>query len=694
MKFRRAELQFTDYRIMTEKEAKNRIEKLKKEIDYHRYLYHVLDRVEISDSALDSLKHELAELEKQFPSLVTKDSPTQRVGGEALDKFTKVNHKKPMLSLEDAFSEKEMMDWLERIQKHIPSHNPDFFCELKIDGFAISLIYKNGLLSEGSTRGDGIIGENVTHNLKTISSIPLKLEIHSDFGDKTVNENIKKEISEGTIEVRGEVYMSMNAFKSINLEQKKKGLKPYANPRNTAAGSIRQLDPKIAAARKLDFLAYDIVNDFGQTKHSDNHKICALLGFKTDDLARECSSLNDVFLFHRQILDKREKLSHQIDGIVASVNNTDIFKKLGVVGKAPRGAIAYKYPGIESTTKVSDIIIQVGRTGVLTPVAVLEPVNVAGVTVTRATLHNEDEIKRLGLKIGDTVIVSRAGDVIPDIVKVIEGLRTGKEKNFKMPDKCPVCAAKAERKVGEAAFKCRNKKCPAKKRENLYHFTSKKALNIVGLGPKIIDRLLDMGIIYDAADIFRVKEDDIESIERFAEKSASNLIASIKKAKQVSLAKFIYALGIEHVGEETANDLAKNFGSLKKISKASADDLNNISNIGGVVAKSIYLWFQNPANKRLLAKLEKTGIKIKAPAKRFSDRLSGKSFVLTGEMEKMIRETAKEKIRELGGENSSSVSAKTDFLVAGKNPGSKYDKAQKLGVKIINEKEFLEIIGK
>jgi DNA ligase (NAD+) len=677
---------------MNEKEAKERIEKLKKEINYHRYLYHVLDKIEISDAALDSLKHELSKLEQEFPRFITKDSPTQRVGGEAISKFEKVKHAIPMISLEDSFSNKEIEEWLLRIQKLVPSEKLEFFSELKIDGFAISLIYKNGVFVEGSTRGDGAVGENVTSNLVTIPSIPLKLEVFRKYPDKKINERIENAIKSGTIEVRGEVYMTLDAFEKVNKEQKKKGLEPYANPRNTAAGSIRQLDPKIAASRELDFLAYELVNDFGQSKHSEDHKICDAMGFRVDKLARECTGLKEIFEFHEEIFKKRSKLPHQIDGVVVRVNDNATFKKLGVAGKAPRGAMAFKYPGEESTTKVSDIIVQVGRTGVLTPVAVLEPVNVAGVTVTRATLHNEDEIERLGIKIGDTVIVQRAGDVIPDIVRVLANLRTGKEKFFKMPKKCPVCGHDVRRKEGEAAYKCSNKNCPARKRINIYHFVSKKAFNIVGLGPETIDRLMDDGLIADAADIFSLKKEDLEQMERFAEISASKLVDSIQKSKHITLAKFIYALGIEHVGEETALDLAKYFSDTDKIRSASEEDLSKIPDVGPVVAHSIHSWFKDEYNGKLLAKFHKAGIKIEVPKKTLSTKLGGKTFVLTGELESMSRDSAKEKIRELGGENSGSVSINTDYVVAGLNPGSKYDKAKKLGVKIIDEKEFIKMI--
>ncbi len=677
---------------MNKEEAKKRIAKLREVINYHRYLYHVLDKPEISDAALDSLKHELKKLEDQFPDLITPDSPTQRVGGEPLKFFKKVTHLTPMLSLEDVFSREEFEDWISRIQKLVPLHKPDFFSELKIDGFAISLEYENGVFVRGSTRGDGKIGEDVTINLKTIDSIPLKLQLYKKFSNPKINSELESLVEKDKIEVRGEVYLTKSAFEKINREQKKLDLEQYANPRNTAAGSIRQLDPKIAASRELDFLAYDLITDAGQTKHSEDHQILNHIGFKTDKYAKICENISEVQKFWQHILEIREKLPYQIDGIVVNVNDNDVFKKLGVVGKAPRGAIAYKFPAAEATTMVENIIVQVGRTGILTPVAVLRPVQIGGVTVSRATLHNMDEIKRLDVKIGDTVIVQRAGDVIPDIVKVLPKLRTGKEKEFHMPKYCPVCKTEIIKMPGKAAiYKCPNKDCPAIKRENLYHFVSRRAFDIVGLGPKIINLLYEEGLIQDAADLFKLKPQDFEPLERFAERSAQKLYDSIQKHKNIELGRFIYALGILHVGEETAYDLAKYFGSLSKIMETSLSDFRKVSNIGEVVAKSLSDWFQKKANIKFVEKLIKNGVKIINP-KKVSSKLQNLTFVFTGELESLTRDQAQDKVRELGGEVSSSVSKETDYVVAGISPGSKYDKAKKLGVKIIDENEFLKMI--
>lgn len=665
---------------MDKKEAKERIEKLRETINHHRYLYHVQDRQEISDAALDSLKKELFDLEELFPDLITPDSPTQRVGGAPLKKFKKVKHLQRMISFNDAFSVEDMKDWHERFIKLVPENQKnkiDYYCELKIDGLAIELIYKNGFFETGSTRGDGNVGENITQNLKTVEAIPLKIDEKKD------------------LIVRGEVFITKKEFERINKIQKEKGLPVYANPRNIAAGSVRQLDPKITAGRRLDSFAYELLTDFGQKTHEDKHKILKDLGFKTNKHNKYCKSFEEVLQFREYWIKEREKLDYEIDGVVVIINNNEIFEKLGVVGKAPRGAIAYKFPQAQSTTKVLDIKIQVGRTGAMTPVAVLEPVQVTGITITRATLHNEDEIKRLGLKIGDTVVVGRAGDVIPDIIKVLPELRTGKEKSFKMPENCPSCGAKLDKSETEVLLRCPNPKCLAKQRRNFYHFVSRTAFNIDGLGPKIIDRLLDEGLIQDPSDLFLLKEEDVKVLERFADKSAENLIKSIQEKREIPLAKFIYALGIRNIGEETAIDLAKYFGSIKKIKSAKLEDFDSILNIGPVVAKSVYEWLQDKGNLKFIEKLEKY-VKIisTASAKASADgaKLFGKSFVLTGSMETMTRDEAKQKIRDLGGDISESVSSKTSYVVVGLEPGSKADKAKKLGIKILSEKQFLDLL--
>jgi len=678
-------------RMVVKNEIKNRIEKLRKTINHHRYLYHVLDRQEISDEALDSLKKELFDLELQFPELVTPDSPTQRVGGEPLKEFKKVGHidnegrGARMNSLNDAFSEEDLKEWLERLKKVIGESIGDFYCDPKMDGLAIELMYDEGILTRASTRGDGSIGEDVTNNIKTVEAIPLKLE--SD-----------KEIFPKRLVVRGEVFLAKGEFERINREQKKKGEKIYANPRNIAAGSVRQLNPKITAKRKLSFYAYGVPgsgDDYLKKypTHAREYELLRLWGIPTNPEGTVCRNIGEILSFYEKIKNKREKLPYEIDGIVVSANNSHLFQKAGVVGKAPRGGIAFKFTPTEAETIVEDIIVQVGRTGTLTPVAVLRPVNVGGVVVSRATLHNLDEIKRLDVKVGDTVIVGRAGDVIPDIRQVIKEMRTGKEKEFKMPRKCPICESPIEQVKGQVAFKCVNKNCPAIRREAIYHFVSRNAFDIDGIGPKIVDQLMEVGLIRDSADLFFLKKDDLLNLERFAEKSAQNTVEAIQSKKEVALDKFIYSLGIEHVGEETAFVLARRFKKLSSIKNAGLDELESIEDVGPVVARSIYDWFQKSYNLKLLEKFNKAGVRVlEEKTTKKSIKLANKKFVLTGSLKSMSRDDTKEKIRELGGDVSSSVSKETDYVVAGLEPGSKYDRAKKLGVKIISENEFLNLI--
>jgi len=654
---------------MTKAEAKKRVVKLRQSIDHHRYLYHVLDRMEISDEAHDSLKHELWLLEQQYPDLVTKDSPTQRVGGEALSKFEKVEHGVPMRSIEDIFSSEELKNWETYAEKLSGEKKLEYFCELKIDGFAVSLIYEDGILKTGATRGNGQVGEDVTQNLKTIESIPLRLK-----------EDIK-----GRVEVRGEVYMEKKAFEKFKDR--------YANPRNLAAGSIRQLDPKLAAERPLSFMAYDLVGEYGLKTHEQEHATVQSLGFKTDRTAKKCGTLGAVVAYWKDVEKKRESLPFQIDGIVVTVNSNAILQKLGVAGKGHRGMRALKFPGKQVTTKILDIQTQVGRTGVITPVAVLEPARVSGVTISRATLHNEDEIKKLGVKIGDTVVVERAGDVIPAVIQVLAELRDGSERAFRMPTRCEACGSKLMREPGEAAWKCSNSNCQAQKRESLYHFVSRKGFDIEGLGPKIIDQLAELRLVGDAADLFRLEEGDLVPLERFADKSAGNLVAAIQESRKIQLPRFLYALGIHHVGEETSIELGEHFRSIKKIEQASQEDLEGIRDIGGVVAESIYKWFGDKKNQKFLRKLEHVGVRIQNTRYKIQDTLlAGQTFVLTGTLKTMSRDETKEKIRELGGDVAESVSKKTSYIVAGENPGSKYDKAKKLGTKILTENQFLKMV--
>ena len=675
---------------MTKDEAKKRIEKLRREIDRHRYLYHVLDKPEISDAALDSLKHELDRLEKQFPKLITPDSPTQRVGGKALRKFKKVRHEVRgkavrMNSLNDAFSEQDMRAWLVRLENYLGKGvETSFYCDLKMDGLAIELVYRDGSLEQGSTRGDGEIGEDVTQNVKTIEAVPLQLRGHGWPRE---------------LVVRGEAVLTKKEFARINEGQKKRGGKLYANPRNVAAGSIRQLDPRITAGRKLDFYAYGIAGEGGDLEHvklfpTREREYASLnsWGIKTNSMGAAVKSLGDVFAFHEKVKKIREKIPFDIDGIVVTINDNRVYDRAGVVGKAPRGSIAYKFEAREATTVVEDIVVQVGRTGALTPVAHLRPVNVGGVTVSRATLHNEDEIKRLDVRIEDTVIVGRAGDVIPDVKSVLVRMRTGREKVFHMPGNCPVCGSRVAREEGEAIHRCTNSQCAAQERERLYHFTAKAAFDIVGLGPKIIDQLVDAELVATPADFFSLTEGDLAALPRFAEVSAKKLVVSIAARKKISLHRFLYALGIRHVGGETAIDLAHMFGGVEKLQGASLEELLAVHEVGEVMAHSIIEWFKDARNKRLLAGLIKAGVVIENPLKRKHRKLMGKTFVLTGSLERLTRDEAKEKIREAGGNVSESVSKETDYVVVGVEPGSKYEKAKKLGVKTISEKEFLTLL--
>jgi len=671
--------------MLSKSQAKNRIEKLKSVINHHRYLYHVLDTQEISDAALDSLKNELQDLEKQFPEFITSDSPTQRVGGEPLRKFKKVEHRTPMLSIDDVFAVKDIEDWEKYLNRLTPGEKLEYFCELKIDGFAISLLYKDGILVRAATRGNGKIGEDVTRNIKTIESIPLRLESYE-------SDESYPSYRQGELEIRGEVYMDKKTFERVNLEQSKKGEKEYANPRNLAAGSVRQLDPKLTASRKLKFLAYDIVGDIGQKKHSEEHEIARSLGFNTDRFSKICNNLQEIFELWQKISKERDNLPYNIDGIVISVNSNALFDKLGVAGKSPRGIRAFKFAPKQATTIIEDIKIHVGRTGALTPIAQLRPVEISGVTISRATLHNQDEIDRLDVRIGDTVIVGRAGDVIPDIIEVVKELRAGREKKFKMPLNCPVCGKKLVKMAEDVIVRCISKSCPARSREYLYFFASKKAFNIEGLGPKIIDQLVESELVCFPPDLFDLKERDLVPLERFQEKSAGNIISSIQRSKKISLEKFIYALGIRHVGEETAIDLAQYFGSINNIKKASVEDFKNIPDIGEIVAKEIYDWFKSKSNIDFIDRLLSKGIIISKPQKQ-GVRLRGKTFVFTGTLEKLTRQEGERKVRMFGGNASSSVSSETDYVVSGENPGSKYDKAKKLGIKILSEEKFLRMIS-
>lgn len=681
--------------MMKRDEVRKRIIKLQKLIEYHRMLYHTFDTPEISDAAFDALNNELKTLERAYPEFVKKNLVTQKIGGNVLEKFEKVSHKTPMLSFNDAFSEEEMHEWQERVKNYLLSlgekNRDEFYCELKIDGLAIELQYENGALVQGSTRGDGYVGEDITENIKTISTVPQML---TQLGKWQIPQYLT---------VRGEVFITKKELDRINREQEKKGLRPYVNTRNLAAGSVRQLDSSITALRKLNSFQYDIVTktDFPIATHEEKHKILASWGFVINPHDKKVRSLDEVFRFRNIWEKKRNELEYEIDGVVVIQNNNTLFERAGVVGKAPRAAVAYKFPPKEATTIVQGIKIQVGRTGVLTPVAELDPVFVGGVTIAHATLHNYDEIKRLGIKIGDTVIVNRAGDVIPKIVRVLPELRTGKEKIFKMPSRCPVDGGEI---IEEGAlYRCKNITCGARHKEQLYHFVSRGAFDIRGLGQKVIDRFLDEGLISDAPDIFTLEKGDIAVLERFGEKSAENIVNEVRAKKNIILPRFLYSLGILHVGEETARLLSEKASEKKDItspknvflffSGLSKESLQQIPDIGPKVAESIFSWFSREKNRKLVEKFDTVGVRIVQEKRSKEEKLRGKIFVFTGTLVSLERESAKERVRSLGGEASETVSQKTSFVVAGENPGSKIEKAKKLNVQVLTEKEFLALLS-
>ena len=654
---------------MNKVEAKRRIRKLKEVIEHHRYLYHVLDTQEISDGALDSLKHELEELEEQFPGLITKDSPTRRVGGQPLEKFEKVPHRSRMLSMNDVFSLEELEQWETRAVKIHDGSVAPYSVMTKVDGLAISLLYVDGQLDVAATRGDGRVGENVTQNVRTISAIPLKLK-----------ENIK-----GTVEVRGEIYMKKKDFEKLNKAQEKAGKATFANPRNVSAGSIRQLDPSIAARRPLTFRAWHLEGDgVMESTQQDRFDRLKKLGFPIVE-HKTCKDLKEVDAYFKSLDKKRDKLAYWIDGLVVRVNRQDIYDSLGVVGKTPRGLIAWKFAPEESTTTAESVQWFVGRTGKLTPVATVAPTFIAGTTVTHATLHNADEIKRLGLKIGDTVVLTKAGDIIPKITNVLADLRTGKEKAVPLPKKCPVCDANVERRDGGVDLICTNRSCFSMERERILH--AARAFEIDGLGGKTVERFVQIGLLTSPADLFTLSVDDIKDLEGFGEVSAQKLVKEISQRKQISLPAFLVSLSIPQVGEETAHALARAFGSIEDVRRATKEQLMDVQDIGEIVADSIVSFFGRPQTDELLAAYTDRGIRIQQ-VKKISSKLTGKTFVLTGTLTTMTREEAKSQVRALGGDVSGSVSKKTSFVVVGENPGSKLAKAQDLGVKTLSEKAF------
>ncbi|MFA6995572.1 MAG: NAD-dependent DNA ligase LigA [Patescibacteria group bacterium] len=734
---------------MTKSEAKNRLEKLKSEIDYHRYNYHVLDRETISAAALDSLKNELFRLENEWPDLITPDSPTQRVSGQPLAKFKKTTHSAPMISLFDAFNEEDMRSWEERNRNYLKSnHSNDsavlsrrdlYYCELKLDGLAINLKYSHGLLVEGATRGDGKVGEEVTNNVKTISSIPLKLRVPSTEELKKIGlssavcQQILLLVSSGTIEIRGEAIMTKAVMAALNKKYIAAGRAPLANPRNGVAGSIRQLDSKITAERKLEFYAYDLLltdSDSGRLlergelieRRDQADKLANLLGFKALRQNTVAADLEAVFKFYREIEKYRSSLPFEIDGTVVKFNDLKMWPILGVVGKAPRYMMAYKFSAEQATTKILDIVWQVGRTGALTPTAVLEPVKVGGAIIGRSTLHNFDEINRLDLRLGDTVIIERSGDVIPKVISVLKNLRLGREKKVMPPSVCPMCGGRVVRVAGEVAYRCANSRCYAVNLRQIIHFVSKGAANLEGLGPKLIEQFLTSGLIKDAADLYSIRKSDLLSLDRYGETKADKIVAMINARRSLTLDRFIYGLGIRHVGEETAQLLADKFSDYLNLTKREKifhlaitelikyfqniklEDLENLPDVGPIVARSLSDFWHSNVSLKLLEKFENNGVDLSLNplAEKNSGgalinidkmALRGKIFVLTGTLNGLTRGEAKDKIKAKGGRVKESVTRDTAYVVVGTNPGSKKEQAEKLGVKIINEKEFLKIIN-
>jgi DNA ligase (NAD+) len=667
------------------KDIQNRVEKLRGTIEKHRRLYHTLDAPEISDTAYDSLVVELEGIEEQYPTLKSANSPTERVGGEPLKEFVKVQHEIRQWSYDDVFDSLSLKKWDEKVRNFIAkadlqNEKIEYCCELKIDGLKVILTYEDGVLVRGATRGDGTTGEDVTHNIKTIQSIPLQLN---------------KKVSLIAV---GEIWIGQSELKRINKDRVKNGEPEYANTRNLSAGTIRQLDPKIVASRKLETFVYDLERfsgDIPQTQ-SDELQLLHSLGFQINPHVGVFDSLNGIEKYYIQWSKKREKLDYGLDGIVIKINSRKIQEALGYTGKSPRWGVAYKFPAEQVTTVVEDIVLQVGRTGVLTPVAHLRPVLVAGSTVSRATLHNEDEIRRLDVRIGDTVILQKAGDVIPDIVEVVKELRTVKSKPYVWPTHVALCGGDGaiERVPGQAAWRCVNKNSFEQHKRKLHHFVSKGAFNIEKMGPKVVDVLLKENLISEYADIFTLKKGDLLALPRFAEKSVDNLLASVEKSRTVRLPRFIIGLSILNVGEETAIDLAKNFGSIENLSQAKQSELESIEGVGPIVAQSVFDFFRDKNNLKIVNDLLKQ-VHIKNNESRITNngsKLSGKTFVLTGTLQTMTRDEAKEKIRALGGDVSSSVSKETDYVVTGENPGGKKENAEKLDVSVINENDFLSLL--
>ena len=663
---------------LTHAQAARRIPKLRQEIEYHEKKYYVDNNPQISDFEFDQLVKDLQDLERRFPDLITPESPTQRVGEKPVEGFPTVTHRLPMLSLDNCYTVEELRDFEGRIRKLLPEETIGYVAELKIDGLSISILYRGGKYVQALTRGDGLRGDDVSANVKTIRSLPLVI---SD----------RKEV-----EVRGEVYLPFESFRRINREQENQGKPPFANPRNAASGSIRLLDSKEVGRRRLDAFLYYIYIDGREwpTQWEGLHKL-RQEGFKTNPHSRHCRTLQEVIDYWEEWREKRDDLDYDMDGIVVKVNSAEQRAALGTTAKSPRWAISFKFPARQATTKILDIRVQVGRTGALTPVADLEPVRVSGTTITRSTLHNEDEVKRKDIRVGDWVLIERSGDVIPKVVAVMKERRTGKEEKYSFPTRCPVCRSAAFRPEGEVISRCTNPSCPAKLRESLLHFASRRAMNIEGLGDSLVNHLLEKKLVGAIPDIYSLRYDDLVSLERMGPKSSQNLLDEIEKSKNRDLASLIFAMGIRHVGERLAQTLAGHFRTLYALAGASAEKLTEVEDVGPKVAESIVFFFEQPENTALIRKLKEAGLNFEWRADRRGNQpLAGKTFVLTGTLASLERDEAKKMIESLGGKVTASVSSKTDYLVIGESPGSKLDKARKLNIATLNEQEFMKLIGK
>ena len=659
---------------------KKEIEELREEIRKHNYRYYVLDQPLVSDYEYDQLMKQLIKFEQNYPQFVTPDSPTQRVGAKPLEQFMSAQHLSPMLSLSNAFSEQELLDFDQRIKKNFPEQFYDYAVELKIDGLAIALLYENGILTRGATRGDGVTGEDITQNLRTIGSIPLKLREFKGMD---------------TIEVYGEVYMNRESFKKLNAERLQKSENPFANPRNAAAGSVRQLDPSITAGRQLETFIYQATfpgNDYFST-HMELLDFLKKAGLRVNSNIKLCATIEEAIEYCNSWQKRKDELNYDIDGMVLKLNQLTLREKLGSTSKSPRWAIAFKFPAEQMTTIVKDIIVGVGRTGALTPVAILEPIFISGSRVQRATLHNEDEIKRKDIRIGDTVLVQKAGEVIPEIVQVIKEKRNGKEKIFQMPEKCPICGSQAVKLDGEVASRCNNISCPAQVKEKIRHFVSRGAMDIEGLGPSLINQLVNNNIIKDFADLYYIKREELLALERMADKSSDNIIEAIENSKDRPLSSLIFALGIRHVGIYASRLLAEKIDNLLDLEKFSIEELIEIEGIGPIMAESVLLFFQQKENREIIKKLQQAGVNFQAEKKAARKGiLEGVQFVLTGTLEHFSREEAKDLIEKSGGRVTGNVTKKTDFLLLGRDPGSKYQKAIDLNIKIIGEEDFQKML--